>query len=112
MFAALALLASGLDYVPYDGFAATLHKGEMVIPADLSEQIRGLPAANTATGNGGELKSIERRLESIQKQSGKAEDAQVGLLADMQAETRKQSRILDEVRKSSDRMLRKIENVA
>lgn len=32
--------ASGLDYVPHDGFIAELHKGEMVVPAAESEAIR------------------------------------------------------------------------
>jgi hypothetical protein len=32
--------ATGLDYVPFDGFIAELHKGEMVVPAAESEAIR------------------------------------------------------------------------
>lgn len=32
--------ANGLDYVPYDGYLASLHKGEMVIPAAESRVIR------------------------------------------------------------------------
>ena len=40
--------ADGLDYVPYDGYIAELHKGEMVIPAAESMRIR----AGAAQGNG------------------------------------------------------------
>ncbi|MBM7607577.1 phage-related minor tail protein [Lysinibacillus composti] len=32
--------ANGLNYVPYDGYVAELHKGEMVIPARQSERLR------------------------------------------------------------------------
>lgn len=32
--------ASGLDYVPYDGYVAELHKGEMVVPAEASKFLR------------------------------------------------------------------------
>ena len=32
--------AEGLDYVPYDGYVAELHKGEMVVPAAESEILR------------------------------------------------------------------------
>lgn len=41
--------ATGLDYVPFDGFIAELHKGEMVVPAAQAEQLRGNGrTANTA----------------------------------------------------------------
>jgi tape measure domain-containing protein len=32
--------ASGLDYVPFDGYIAELHKGEMVVPADEARMLR------------------------------------------------------------------------
>lgn len=35
-----AHLAVGTDYIPYDNFPALLHKGEMVIPAKISEDLR------------------------------------------------------------------------
>ncbi len=38
--------ALGLDYVPYDGYIAELHKGEMVVPAKAAEQIRNGGAAS------------------------------------------------------------------
>ena len=34
--------AAGLDYVPFDGYISELHKGEMVIPANLANGLRNL----------------------------------------------------------------------
>ena len=34
--------AAGLDYVPFDGYISDLHKGEMVIPANLANGLRNL----------------------------------------------------------------------
>lgn len=39
--------ASGLDYVPYDGYIAELHRGEMIVPAKEASQLRD---GGTATG--------------------------------------------------------------
>lgn len=33
--------ASGLDYVPFDGYVAELHRGEMVVPAEEASMLRG-----------------------------------------------------------------------
>ena len=35
-------LAVGMDYVPYDGYPASLHRGEMVLTKDESERFRNL----------------------------------------------------------------------
>lgn len=52
--------ASGLNNVPFDGYVAELHKGEMVIPARQSEQLRkfgvtvdtiGKPSSVTTNNN-------------------------------------------------------------
>ncbi|MBR5093452.1 MAG: tape measure protein [Oscillospiraceae bacterium] len=32
--------ATGLDYVPFDGYIAELHRGEMVVPADAAQALR------------------------------------------------------------------------
>ena len=41
--------ASGLDYVPYDGYIAELHKGEMVVPAEEASAVRnGAGSADVA----------------------------------------------------------------
>lgn len=39
--------ANGLGFVPFDGYRAELHKGEMVLPASISEQIRSLGPGNS-----------------------------------------------------------------
>jgi len=43
--------SSGLGYVPFDGYIAELHKGEMVVPSSYAEILRGMStnAANTST---------------------------------------------------------------
>lgn len=46
--------ASGLDYVPFDGYVAELHRGEMVLPAPQADLMR----SGAATGNGAELATI------------------------------------------------------
>lgn len=39
-------LAAGTNYVPYDGFAATLHKGEAVVPAKYNQGGPAAPVVN------------------------------------------------------------------
>ena len=34
--------AAGLDYVPFDGYISELHRGEMVVPANLADGLRNL----------------------------------------------------------------------
>lgn len=38
--------AKGLDRVPFDGYRAELHKGEMVLPAGMAQLLRNPPSAN------------------------------------------------------------------
>ena len=40
LIGALPSHADGLDYVPYDGYVAELHRGEMVVPAAQSQMLR------------------------------------------------------------------------
>lgn len=57
--------ASGLDYVPYDGYIAELHKGEMVVPAKDAAMLReGIPTANANNDIANILVNI---LEAIQE---------------------------------------------
>ena len=49
--------ASGLDYVPYDGYIAELHKGEMVVPAE--------EAASLRSGSGGEMLGVLYQILSV-----------------------------------------------
>ena len=43
--------ASGLDYVPFDGYIAELHKGEMVLPANDANALRSGTVANYEIAN-------------------------------------------------------------
>lgn len=45
-------LATGTNYIPYDGFPATLHKGEAVVPAAYN------PAAGGAGGGAGQVNNV------------------------------------------------------
>lgn len=47
--------ASGLDYVPFDGYIAELHKGEMVVPSDEASMLRNAGASSTQNGRITEL---------------------------------------------------------
>ena len=46
--------ASGLDYVPYDGYIAELHRGEMVVPASEARMLRG----ETKTADSSNVESL------------------------------------------------------
>lgn len=65
------LFASGTDYIPYDNFPAVLHKGEMVVPAKISEDLRDFVKNGSTTGgsipaapatSSGEIISLLREL--------------------------------------------------
>lgn len=53
--------SSGLDYVPFDGYVAELHKGEMVVPAESAEFIRA------GGGNGAVVQMLARILSAIEE---------------------------------------------
>lgn len=68
-------LAVGSDYIPYDDYPALLHKGEMVVPAKISEDLRDFVKAPTETagapGKTGGLGEIVSLLQAIlRKDSG------------------------------------------
>lgn len=52
--------ADGLDYVPFDGYVAELHKGEMVLPAESAEFVRA------GGGNGAVVQMLGRILDAIE----------------------------------------------
>lgn len=56
--------ADGLDYVPYDGYLAELHKGEMVVPAAESKFLR---SAGIGVGNKEILGMLERILYALEE---------------------------------------------
>ena len=49
--------ASGLDYVPFDGYMAELHRGEMVLPARVAQSVRG--------GGGGDNSELVDRMDRL-----------------------------------------------
>lgn len=61
--------ATGADYIPYDNFPALLHKGEMVIPAKVSSELRDFIGASGRTSSSGPITqsrgSDSRGLEEI-----------------------------------------------
>jgi hypothetical protein len=56
--------ADGLDYVPYDGYIAELHKGEMVVPAAESKFLR---SGAIGVGTGEVVSMLERILYALQE---------------------------------------------
>lgn len=45
--------ADGLDYVPYDGYVAELHRGEAVLTSNEADALRGLRRSGSMLGGGG-----------------------------------------------------------
>jgi hypothetical protein len=43
--------ASGLDYVPFDGYVAELHRGEMVVPAEEAKMLRSGASGGVASSD-------------------------------------------------------------
>lgn len=50
-------LAVGSDYIPYDNYPALLHKGEMVVPAKISEDLRDFVGAGGRPAQGAAIQS-------------------------------------------------------
>ena len=61
-------LAVGSDYIPYDDYPALLHKGEMVVPAKISEDLRDFLKAPTdpvSAPSGGGITEIIGLLQAL-----------------------------------------------
>lgn len=72
------LFAEGADYIPYDNYLAYLHKGEMVIPASISNDLRDF------VGTGGKKPSPVKEL-SLGSGNGEI----IGLLKELIAATKR-----------------------
>lgn len=65
---AMTRLAVGSDYIPYDDYPALLHKGEMVVPAKISADLRDFlgagkqPSGSSGGGGMGEVISLLRQI--------------------------------------------------
>lgn len=58
--------ATGLDYVPFDGYIAQLHKGEMILPADIARRMRAaVEAENSYTASLASRTADVDRLKSL-----------------------------------------------
>lgn len=60
--------ASGLDFVPFDGYVAELHKGEMVVPA---AEARALRSGYSGTQNGEMASLLKQILNAIEDSNRK-----------------------------------------
>ena len=61
--------ATGLDYVPYDEYPAILHRGEMVVPARLADQLRGAginrDTQNISSGGGSQSVQVQNEIKVV-----------------------------------------------
>lgn len=55
--------AAGLDYVPWDGFIAELHKGEMILPAGAAQSLRAQMTQGRSSG--GTMQPITLIVQSV-----------------------------------------------
>ena len=118
--------ATGLGRVPRDGFRATLHKDEMILPKSAADFFRreGVPIVNNASssnvthinsdaGNAHALELIRMQLVKAQEASSNDSQKQIDQLqAQYQAlralivATQSQTRTLDELETTNDRLAR------
>lgn len=70
--------ATGLDYVPYDEYPASLHRGEMVVPARLADQLRGAGIGRNTQNIGGGSSSQNVQVTNNVKVSFEGSLAQLG----------------------------------
>ena len=102
--------------VPFDGYIAELHKGEMVVPANDAAYLRGdktsadpaLFRSSREDSQAKELKAIREELSQLRKDTRTAANANVGALKGLSTETRTQTETLRNVDRSNDRISRKL----
>jgi hypothetical protein len=73
--------ANGLDYVPFDGYRAELHKGEMVVTAAKAQSLRGGESQESVA----ELKEQTKQLRALVALQSAANQALLGKLAESNA---------------------------
>lgn len=117
---------TGTDYIPRDGFIAELHKGEMVIPAETSKQLRNLGAANRNIGTGQqlpvapqrsdtdglreELAAIRTEIEIMNKEAKAMGSMTNRNLESIASNAARRTQLAREVERSQDRLERKLSN--
>lgn len=120
--------ATGLDYVPFDGYVAELHKGEMVLPASVSEQIRNLGPANANVGEGpaarpiaandgsvNELRAIraalertQAEIEALRREQGEAAADSVAVLDSIDRAAKANAATSQKIERQNDQLARKL----
>ncbi|MCP5006162.1 MAG: phage tail tape measure protein [Planctomycetes bacterium] len=109
--------ASGLPYVPYDGYIAKLHRGEMIPTAEQSSRLRaggtlGTPQASTrntaASEDSAELKAIRKELELLRRESSQGDKETAGALNTIAGNSIKQTTVLNKVDRSNDQLARRL----
>lgn len=115
--------ATGLDYVPFDGYVAELHKGEMVLPADVSDWLRNngvqtptvavnAPAVssvqNRDDGSREALEAIRQELAELNRRTediGRGASSERGSIAGI---NQQQRQAIEQLQRDNDRLSRKI----
>lgn len=64
--------AKGLDKVPFDGYRAELHKGEMVLPAGLAQLLRNSPGQNNNKELVDEIRQLRAELAELKAEQARA----------------------------------------
>lgn len=64
--------AKGLDRVPFDGYRAELHKGEMVLPAGMAQLLRNSPGQNNNKDLIDEIRQLRAELAELKAEQARA----------------------------------------